>query len=180
MAQSAYTEFGFFGGAIRAEIPTTYRDMSDIVPIPDNQEVFSDQASKATFMVEILERQDISDETAGAFFFQELAEYNEADSDEFNTLYSVVSAEAPQVQTAGGKFMVEGEQWIKPNKNPDVARDHVKIVMSVIRLPEVTSDIVSSINVPIQEGETPFEAARSHMQKFLATFTIANYSLFVN
>ena len=92
MAQGAYTEFGFFGGAIRAEIPSTFRDMSDIVPIPDNQEVFSDESSKATFMVEILERQDISDEAAGSFFFTELAEYNEADSDECNTLHSVVAA----------------------------------------------------------------------------------------
>jgi hypothetical protein len=37
---AVYQDCGFYGGALSAQLPTNFKDISDIVPIPDNQEVF--------------------------------------------------------------------------------------------------------------------------------------------
>jgi hypothetical protein len=48
---------------------------------------------------------------------------------------------------------------VKPDKSPDTPRDRVRIVMLIFRIPEVTSDIVASINVPIKTGTESTEIA---------------------
>ena len=33
-----------WGGAMTAKVPTAFRDISDLVPVPDNQEIYQDMA----------------------------------------------------------------------------------------------------------------------------------------
>lgn len=44
-----------FGGAFQAQLPSTANDLSLIVPVPDNQEVYTDSSTGATLIMEILE-----------------------------------------------------------------------------------------------------------------------------
>ena len=37
---SAVREISLFGGAIAASLPGNMRDISDFVPVPDNQEIY--------------------------------------------------------------------------------------------------------------------------------------------
>lgn len=46
---------GLFGDAIYLDIPSTYRDVSEFRQVPDNQEVFVDQSSNDSLLVEIME-----------------------------------------------------------------------------------------------------------------------------
>ena len=39
-AAASYRLVGLFGGAIEATLPSTFRDISDFVPVPDNQEIY--------------------------------------------------------------------------------------------------------------------------------------------
>ena len=70
-----------FGGAFTVEqFPATFRDISDIVPVSDNQEIFSDlnegnpAYSGNQLIIEVLERTDNPDNEAIQFHFQNLAE----------------------------------------------------------------------------------------------------------
>ena len=70
-----------FGGAIKIEkFPVTLRDISDFVPISDNQEIFSDfnennpAYSGNQLIFEILEKTEKSDNDAIEYNFTDLAE----------------------------------------------------------------------------------------------------------
>ena len=70
-----------FGGAFRIEkFPSNYRDISDIVPISDHQEIFSDinesnpAYSGNQLIIEILDRIDKPDDEAIQFNFKELGQ----------------------------------------------------------------------------------------------------------
>lgn len=70
-----------FGGAFRVEkFPETLRDISDIVPVSDNQEIFSDvnegnpAYSGNQLIVEILQKTDKPDSEAISFNFQDLGQ----------------------------------------------------------------------------------------------------------
>jgi flagellar hook-associated protein FlgK len=66
------------------KFPASYRDISDIVPISDNQEIFSDMNennpaySGNQLIIEILDRINKSDEEALTFNFNELADEQSA------------------------------------------------------------------------------------------------------
>ena len=68
-----------FGGALEsAGLPVTFKDISSLRQVPDNQEVFADEASESSFIVEILAHdRGISDEAAAAYYFNDMATANE-------------------------------------------------------------------------------------------------------
>jgi len=39
-AAASYKEVELFGGAISVTLPGDFRDISDFVPVPDNQEIY--------------------------------------------------------------------------------------------------------------------------------------------
>lgn len=46
-----------FGGALAVTLPGTMRDMSDFIPVPDNQETFQDMSTNfGQLIFEILDR----------------------------------------------------------------------------------------------------------------------------
>ena len=74
-----------FGGAIRVtKFPATLRDISDMVPVSDNQEIFSDMnESNPAFsgnqlIIEILDRIDKPDDEAIQFNFNDLGQEQNA------------------------------------------------------------------------------------------------------
>ena len=74
-----------FGGAFRVEkFPSTFRDISDIVPISDNQEIFSDinegnpAYSGNQLIIEILDRIEKPDAEAIQFNFNDLGQEQNA------------------------------------------------------------------------------------------------------
>ena len=99
--QKSLVQQSLFGGALSIAIPINWRDVSDIRQVPDHQEVFQDcsafspllskdgsgqSITKGTggcLIIEILERQEeVKDENAAAFFFQDLAQANGGKDDE--------------------------------------------------------------------------------------------------
>jgi hypothetical protein len=70
-----FTERPLFGGAISCEMPTPWRDVSDVRQVPDHQECWQ-ELDGAVLVVEILQRQEVDDVNAASFFFNDLAESN--------------------------------------------------------------------------------------------------------
>lgn len=70
-----------FGGGLTCSLPSSYKDLSLIRPVPDHQEVFVDQLTNASVTIEILAREDeVEDERAAKYFFDDLADFNQAES----------------------------------------------------------------------------------------------------
>ena len=82
-------EIELFGGAIVATLPGKMRDISDFVPVPDNQEIYQDMtkaeaeaeasANYGQVIFEILDQVEKSDEDALPFLFNDLAEVNQSE-----------------------------------------------------------------------------------------------------
>jgi hypothetical protein len=78
MAMATWSERPLFGGAITCDIPTVWRDVSDIREVPDHQECWIDTGDDGAFLVvEVMDRQSsVADTDAAGFFFRDLAEAN--------------------------------------------------------------------------------------------------------
>ena len=81
-----------FGGAISAQLPARYVDVSDFRPVPDNQEVWTDADKDESVIVEIVEWNDGPSDDVGAewinqgagWFWRDLAEVNGCDAGDVN------------------------------------------------------------------------------------------------
>lgn len=160
--------------------------MSDFVPVPDNQEVFNVGELEATVVVEILERVEQEDANAAGYIFTDLAEVNEASEGRFGKIEGVrevSDAEVPGIRAGCPKYLLVGEQWIHPNQSPDTPRDQVKILLFLLRLPEVNSELVITVNYPCRDksGELlqrEWQALNRALERVLQTLKINDMTLF--
>jgi hypothetical protein len=79
----SFTERPLFGGAISAEMPSNWIDISDIRQVPDHQECYQESLppdvpnDPGLVVVEILERAwHVNDQNAAIHYFNDLAESN--------------------------------------------------------------------------------------------------------
>lgn len=67
-----------YGGAISINLPDSFKDVSDLRPVPDHQEVYLDQHSSASFIMEILNYEDsVTNDLAASYYFDDLAQSNQ-------------------------------------------------------------------------------------------------------
>ena len=223
------TKRPLFGGAIDIDVPSAWRDVSEVRQVPDHQEVWQDctvegqapselaaaaagepisiEGTGGVLVVEILARQDdVSDDTAAKFFFDDLAESNGAIADEERRL------DFAQVACVGGGSGSDDTNSLMPRLDKSVTActcigvqrvalgkdrkvggdseprsDHwaVRIEMCVLRLEKEETDLLISMTRPIQDGsEKTMEdimEASTHSKLFLEiieTFAIQNWELF--
>ncbi|KAI8967012.1 hypothetical protein BDF20DRAFT_917963 [Mycotypha africana] len=139
-----------FGGAIVAPVPKTFVDASQFRQIPDNQEVFVDMNTQQSLIFELLEEVDAHKNEIPKFHFQQLAEDNEA------TDATVISIEKLQPESVSSTisserteiYILQGEQKIA-KFNEEGACNTVEIFLAVVRLTQVATDFVISINAPV-------------------------------
>ena len=154
-----------FGGAFKiGKFPATYRDISDLVPVNDNQEVFSDvnesnpAYSGNQLIIEILERTEKEDVEAIEYNFKDLAETQGGIephilSQQHFTSGVQVKQVMPNVCIIGCQqtlHLLKGTQKIFPTKKThDTERDFVTMLMCLLRLKEpFNTDILITLNVP--------------------------------
>lgn len=231
------TKRPLFGGAIDIDVPSAWRDVSEVRQVPDHQEVWQDctvegqppselaaasaaaqgaqagepisiEGTGGVLVVEILARQDdVSDDAAAKFFFDDLAESNGAIAEEERRLDfaqvasvgggSTGSADAsslmPRLDKSATACTCIGVQRVALGKDRKVGGDSeprsdhwaVRIEMCVLRLEKEETDLLISMTRPIQDGsEKTMEdimEASTHSKLFLEiikTFAIQNWELF--
>lgn len=64
--------FELYGGALQLTLPADFHDLSEVLPVNDNQEVFTDFKYDAKLIVEVLECLEPNDETAIVANFNEV------------------------------------------------------------------------------------------------------------
>jgi hypothetical protein len=161
MALPAQTRRPLFGGAMSCDTPSSFIDVSDLRSVPDNQEVWADMGgSDQSVIVELLEQAEEveRDEDAPRYYFQELAETNEAEGR--STVQSVrrlTPEEMPQCGVGGpgggpsgsSAWMLVGQQAVAKFHEGPQAANTVRIYMAVLRLPSVGTDLLFTMNVPL-------------------------------
>ena len=138
-----------YGGAMSIVVPKRFRDVSDFRPVPDSQEVFTCLDTSETLIVEILQYQnDVSDEKAAKFFFEELAEQNDASS------FSILSSELlpvssrPKLPSSTCVTFLRGIQ--DAAKFREKSKNKIAVFQCVVRLRNVLADLLITLTVPIQ------------------------------
>ncbi|KAI8099784.1 uncharacterized protein BX664DRAFT_322111 [Halteromyces radiatus] len=138
-----------FGGSIYTIIKSSYIDASNLRQVPDNQEVFLDMRTNQSLIIELLEKVEHLNEEAAKFHFEQIAEHNNA------TSYSIKGVEHVSIDVAAPKlpldttvYFVRGIQNVA--KFNEDAVNHVELVMAVVRLEKVQTDLIISLNAPIQ------------------------------
>lgn len=180
----------FFGGAITCDVPTDWRDISSVRQVPDHQECWQSAAGHV-LVVEVLQRHDeVTDEQAATFFFRDLAEANgiPASSAEDSTQFTVanempsIGSNLPPDATVHGGI---GRQLVAQGRDTDIAGNPrqlearwVRVDLCVIRLPNVTSEILitlTSPQMPLAEFTMGFHALFAAV---IQSFRIADWTLF--
>ncbi|KAH8076113.1 hypothetical protein JL721_99 [Aureococcus anophagefferens] len=82
---TTFTPTELFGGAMSAQLPASWQDMNDLGhPVPDNQEVWCERAGGegGSLVIEIVERADVDDAAAPAYFWNDIADASGASARE--------------------------------------------------------------------------------------------------
>jgi len=201
-----------FGGAMTCDLPVGWKDLSDVRPIPDNQECFQDSLvddDPAMLVVEVLERQEeIGDQDVASFFFNELAERNDAlqtqDDIRFRTLDESEPASATPTALLGDASIVAGRnavhlragcgyQKIAMGRDYDNAGNSrremqeikcIRVDLYVLRLPAQETDLLVTISRPVDVAnlnEASFDtpsADSAIISRVISTFRIIDWRLF--
>ena len=196
-----------FGGAITCNLPLSFRDVSQLREVPDNQECWLDlsvePAEAAMVILEILERQEtVPDSDAAHYFFQDLAETNECDTVDsvfcnaqlpLNGAAVIPSLAQQQQQQPATVCLGSGYQRVAVGRNTDSLgnprQQKVRMVhvdLGVIRLPQQGTDILITLSTPSesnpqQDGDplvsTP--GMSNVFQQIISSFNIRDWGLFV-
>lgn len=197
-----------FGGSIIANVKENFKDVSDIRPIPDHQEVFlalEDTLTGAppqnvSLIVEILDMESIPsdiDAVSGEairYYFKDLATSNESSSDEIiSTGKNAHGGLFPLIVPPIDAFFLVGKQ---NGVNSETGND-VQLVLILLRLAHVQTDILITLHLPVESGSVSDHLLNSPcrdsdeiegdslavlhvkcLRSFLNSFEIIDWSLF--
>ncbi|KAF6263329.1 hypothetical protein COO60DRAFT_455417 [Scenedesmus sp. NREL 46B-D3] len=149
LAQDIWRPVELYGGAIAAQFPNRFVDVSDFRPVPDHQEVWADGASDQSIVVEIAEHSDVPDSNVGRFMFDDLAVANEASSSSIADIKQLGTAEVPHIQQGTYICFVSGTQQACKGRDAGLDRANtVQLLLCIIRLPQHSSDLLVTVNAP--------------------------------
>jgi len=183
-----FTERQLFGGAITCDIPTAWRDVSDVRQVPDHQEVWQEMGG-AVLVVEILQRQEVDDAQAAQFFFSDLAESNGITSSSDSQFRPAPSAIAATIEGAVPCAGL-GFQKIKLGRDHDISGrprenqpiEWTSIELCALRLPRVDTDLLVTITKAMPNPNEPPPSSTvawsPTFQRVLESLKIQDWSLF--
>ncbi|KAJ3241250.1 hypothetical protein HDU81_001234 [Chytriomyces hyalinus] len=166
-----------FGGAIKLAIPPHFADASQFRQVPDNQEVFVSSIDNSSVIVELLEAVDDTDRSL--FHFNELADTNDAGNSAAilarTTLQPVTSMNLQPKCTID---IIHGIQHAAKFNTSDVNSVHV--LLAVVHLPQVNTDLLISINKPVDKEtkEVANATAFAEFVQFVGTLRVDDWGLF--
>ncbi|KAI0303417.1 Mog1p/PsbP-like protein [Multifurca ochricompacta] len=169
-----------FGGAITAEFPEDFIDVSRLRQVPDNQEVYLSRDLDVSIVLETLERVPPSDSTeAATFHFDSIAQDNEALSSSIDEILTIPNDRGDKTPSV---TILRGRQGVK--KFNRSSEDDVRIFLALYRVEEKGVDLVLSLNFPINlhdgviRGEEQYMFADQVFRSIATSLHIINFDLF--
>lgn len=139
-------------------MPASFLDLSDIRPVPDNQECWFESSSNAMLVVELLEMRSDGLE----FYFQNLVEENGGDA--ASRLQH--QAEGPQGASGLGYYNKDNQRLC--------------IHLGIHRVVSKQADVLVSLTIPCTEDENDPTGETTVFNHILSTLQINDMNLFVS
>lgn len=166
---------------MRCEVPSFLGDLSKVLVVPDQQEVFVSECGSNSVIIEILEHQEMPDAEAAQFFFNDLSKENSALSSRIlESRLTRADGQPPMMHTVA---LLKGEFDVK--KKGATTPDHVVVRLAVIRIPEHRADIVITMNEKAHEASGPDRQVTADpallddtFRAIIDSFRIIDYGLF--
>ena len=173
---SAVTRYDLFGGAMCCQLPPGLVDVSAFRDVPDHQEVWvTSDSDRLAVSVEVLEyARDVPDDHAALYFFEDLAQCNEAQS-HFLTLQPHPVHRAGALANVSSIWACAGMQR-GVSKFKKQAQGDVLVWLAVLRLPAHSADVLVTVTSP-EAAATSVDAA-GVFALVLSTLEIRDTSLF--
>lgn len=155
---AVYRSTPLFGGALIADLPSSFADVSTIRQVPDNQEVYLDKDGFTSIIFDITERvgkPGSGDVTDGEALTTHLEEIVNSDSDTLK-VWSTTRTRFSKLPQHIPAYTLIATQIPVPVSDKNVessAPDFTAIVLNLIRLEQESTDILITINVPHIKGE---------------------------
>eukprot|EP01089_Gocevia_fonbrunei_P012661 TRINITY_DN3055_c0_g1_i1.p1 TRINITY_DN3055_c0_g1~~TRINITY_DN3055_c0_g1_i1.p1 ORF type:complete len:197 (+),score=34.88 TRINITY_DN3055_c0_g1_i1:121-711(+) len=144
-----YTRRDLFGGGMSVMLPRRFADVSELRQVPDNQEVFVDVNTDQSIIIELLAlEENVPNSESIKYFFDDLAESN--DAKEGATIIQTITLDENKVPLFGKdihKSALLGDQYV--SKFNEQSKNKIQLYMANIRLPQVTTDILITLNTPV-------------------------------
>ncbi|KAG9402565.1 hypothetical protein AC1031_007175 [Aphanomyces cochlioides] len=177
-----------YGGALSCEIPQGFADVSGFRQVPDNQEVFAEAATDRCVIIELLELEASVQPSASAeFYFKELADSNGCAPGDYTILQTLQATETDLPKLGVQANIAIGKQNVAKFK--EAAKNTMQLYVACIRLPQVTTDLVVSVTVPLalnpnssstRDGQVVTNADEGFaiLKEILRTLAVHDWSLF--
>uniref|UniRef100_UPI0037E9B252 ran guanine nucleotide release factor n=1 Tax=Semicossyphus pulcher TaxID=241346 RepID=UPI0037E9B252 len=156
-----------FGGALSGVLPHSIVDTSELREIPDNQEVFAHKHTDQSLIVELVEYQaQVSDQDAARYHFEDIAGSNKASEPGAFQVTGVVPLPKSDLSLSdcSSAWMLTGTQCV--SKFNEEARNTVTLHLSLLRLPQFSTDVLISFNDPqsISPASSSAASAGTHRE----------------
>ncbi|CDR96214.1 hypothetical protein BBBOND_0301190 [Babesia bigemina] len=184
-----------YGGSIVCGIPQTFQDLSDLLPVPDHQEVFINyrsavekdknrvvaRTSECVLSFEILEYEETGDDEIRArHLFHELASWNEADRSSTITIETVKTPDSIGVENCKAIILVGTMDVTKSSRVPQDDVRHVSVFLYVLRLREYRCDILVSYNFPLDDTDDEYATQLTMFKDITHSIQIIDDKLFIH
>ncbi|CAO2643721.1 Ran guanine nucleotide release factor [Lemmus lemmus] len=129
-----------FGGAFSAILPPGAIDVSDLRPVPDNQEVFCHPVTDQSLIVELLELQaHVRGEAAARYHFEDVGGVQGARAVHVFSVHPLCLENLSLRGSCQDAWFLSGKQ--------QVAKD-VTLHQALLRLPQYQTDLLLTFNQP--------------------------------
>ncbi|KAF2068875.1 hypothetical protein CYY_009806 [Polysphondylium violaceum] len=183
-----------YGGAIQIDIPARFIDITSFRQVPDHQEIFVDEKTDQSVIIELLERQShVSDAEAIKYHFEIISDESEisAEKRRVGIIRPITQEEMPNFLPTIPKFMMLAQQRV--SKFKESAENIVNLHMALVRLERAKTDLLITFNEAISistdsssmksvQNTNPSnqESIEQLFKSIIKSFIIKDYSLFQN
>jgi hypothetical protein len=140
-----------YGGAMFSKLHNSYLDVSNLRVVPDHQEVFVDNDSDNSLIVELFDyEKNLSEDAAIEHYFEELANFNESNLNAIITKGNITEPNfCPSIPPQFPRIALIGKQSAsKFRARPGSEVEEFYVILVLIRLENVGTDMLISMNIP--------------------------------
>ncbi|KAF5153557.1 Ran-interacting Mog1 family protein [Theileria parva strain Muguga] len=182
-------EVKLYGGAITCQIPLLFEDLSQFLPVPDNQEVFvyhfnssTNSSSNVTthdfvLSFEILEYlHNHDDVTAGRKLFEDLASTNESRNTEIEYANPTQAVNLGLPETFA-TVSLTGTMEVTRSRTRTENFHKITVLMYDVRMPRYKCEFMVTYTYPVDSG-VPISENKKIFEDILRTIRVVNTNLF--
>lgn len=141
------SDYPLFGGAFSAILPPGAIDVSDLRPVPDNQEVFCHPVTDQSLIVELLELQaHVRGEEAARYHFEDVGGVQGARAMQVESVQPLSLEKLAMRGCCQDAWFLSGKQQVA-KENQQVAKN-ITLHQALLRLPQYQTDLLLTFNQP--------------------------------